>query len=135
MPMELSYSLYQAVVKDSKLLNYTNATSTGPRVFHKQAPKLKVETHLFHRMKQRTNLRRWKQGKSYFRSRNSTRLQIQTNCNFTPDKQFVGNPTPVTVKRVDKNVYPGDCDLQSRVYESNATGTGDKTEGLQGQVK
>ena len=31
---------------------------------------------------------------------------------FTPDKQFVGTPDPVIVKRVDKNGTPGD----SQVY-------------------
>ncbi len=54
---------------------------------------------------------------------------------FTPGKQFVGNPTPVTVKRVDKNGTPVTATYSPEVMKVTPTGTGDKTEGLQGQVQ
>ncbi|HIH3927575.1 TPA: YSIRK signal domain/LPXTG anchor domain surface protein, partial [Streptococcus pneumoniae] len=54
---------------------------------------------------------------------------------FTPDKQFVGNPTPVTVKRVDKNGTPITATYSPEFTKVTPTGTGDKTEGLQGQVQ
>ena len=54
---------------------------------------------------------------------------------FTPDKQFVGNPDPVTVKRVDKNGTPVTATYAPVVEKVTPTGTGDKTEGLQGQVQ
>ncbi|MDU7194215.1 MAG: YSIRK-type signal peptide-containing protein [Streptococcus sp.] len=54
---------------------------------------------------------------------------------FTPDKQFVGNPTPVTVKRIDRNGTPVTATYSPEFTKVTPTGTGDKTEGLQGQVQ
>ena len=54
---------------------------------------------------------------------------------FTPDKQFVGSPDPVTVKRVDKNGTPVTATYSPELTKVTPTGTGDKTEGLQGQVQ
>ena len=54
---------------------------------------------------------------------------------FTPDKQFVGNPTPVTVKRVDKNGTEVTSTYSPEFTKVTPTGSGDKTEGLQGQVQ
>ncbi|EFU63523.1 YSIRK-type signal peptide-containing protein [Streptococcus oralis] len=54
---------------------------------------------------------------------------------FTPDKQFVGNPDPVTVKRADKNGTPVTATYSPEFTKVTPTGTGDKTEGLQGQVQ
>ena len=54
---------------------------------------------------------------------------------FTPDKQYVGTPTPVTVKRVDENGTEVTATYTPTVTEVTPTGTGDKTEGLQGQVQ
>ena len=54
---------------------------------------------------------------------------------FTPDKQFVGKPDPVTVKRVDKNGTPVTATYSPEFTKVIPTGTGDKTEGLQGQVQ
>ena len=54
---------------------------------------------------------------------------------FTPDKQFVGKPDPVTVKRVDKNGTPVTATYSPEFTKVTPTGTGDKTEGLQGQVQ
>ena len=54
---------------------------------------------------------------------------------FTPEKQFVGKPDPVTVKRVDKNGTPVTATYSPESTKVTPTGTGDKTEGLQGQVQ
>ena len=54
---------------------------------------------------------------------------------FTPDKQFVGKPDPITVKRVDKNGTPVTASYSPEFTKVIPTGTGEKTEGLQGQVQ
>jgi len=54
---------------------------------------------------------------------------------FTPDKQFVGKPDPITVKRVDKNGIPVTATYSPEFTKVTPTGTGTKTEGLQGQVQ
>ena len=54
---------------------------------------------------------------------------------FTPDKQFVGTPDPITVKRVDKNGTPVTATYSPEFTKVTPTGTGTKTEGLQGQVQ
>ena len=54
---------------------------------------------------------------------------------FTPDKQFVGRPDPITVKRVDKNGTPVTATYSPEITKVTPTGTGTKTEGLQGQVQ
>ena len=54
---------------------------------------------------------------------------------FTPDKQFVGKPDPITVKRVDKNGTPVIATYSPEYTKVTPTGTGTKTEGLQGQVQ
>ena len=54
---------------------------------------------------------------------------------FTPDKQFVGRPDPITVKRVDKNGTPVTATYSPEFTKVTPTGTGTKTEGLQGQVQ
>ena len=54
---------------------------------------------------------------------------------FTPEKQFVGKPDPITVKRVDKNGTPVTATYSPEFTKVTPTGTGTKTEGLQGQVQ
>ena len=54
---------------------------------------------------------------------------------FTPEKQFVGIPDPVTVKRVDKNGTEVTATYKPTVTKVTPTGTGNKTSGLQGQVQ
>ncbi|WP_032906487.1 CshA/CshB family fibrillar adhesin-related protein [Streptococcus sanguinis] len=54
---------------------------------------------------------------------------------FTPDKQFVGKPNPISVKRVDKNGTPVTATYSPEFTKVIPTGTGEKTEGLQGQVQ
>ena len=52
---------------------------------------------------------------------------------FTPDKQFVGKPDPVRVKRVDKNGTPVTADYQVEVTSVTPTSTPAISTGLQGQ--
>ncbi|WP_241209338.1 CshA/CshB family fibrillar adhesin-related protein, partial [Streptococcus sp. DD11] len=54
---------------------------------------------------------------------------------FTPDKSYSGTPDPVTVKRVDKNGTPVTATYTPTVTKVTPTGTGGKTEGLQGLVQ
>ena len=54
---------------------------------------------------------------------------------FTPEKQFVGKPDSITVKRVDKNGTPVTATYSPEFAKATPTGTGTKTEGLQGQVQ
>ena len=54
---------------------------------------------------------------------------------FTPDKQFVGKPDPITVKRVDENGTEVTATYSPEFTKVTPTGTGTKTEGLQGQVQ
>ncbi|EFO02896.1 C protein alpha-antigen [Streptococcus oralis ATCC 35037] len=51
---------------------------------------------------------------------------------FTPDKQFVGNPTPVTVKRVDKNGTPVTATYSPEFTKVTPTGTSATSTGPQG---
>ncbi|WP_314943487.1 CshA/CshB family fibrillar adhesin-related protein [Abiotrophia defectiva] len=52
---------------------------------------------------------------------------------FTPDKQFVGKPDPVRVKRVDKNGTPVTADYQVEVTRVTPTSTPAISTDLQGQ--
>ena len=54
---------------------------------------------------------------------------------FKPEKQYVGTPEPVTVKHVDKNGTEVTATYSPRFTKVTPTGTGTKTEGLQGQVQ
>ena len=54
---------------------------------------------------------------------------------FTPDKQFVGTPDPVVVKRVDKNGTPVIAKYTPTVEKVTPTAKGAQTEGIQGQVQ
>ena len=51
---------------------------------------------------------------------------------FTPDKQFVGNPDPVTVKRVDKNGTPVTASYRPTVVDPS-TGHDTASTGAKGQ--
>ncbi len=51
-----------------------------------------------------------------------------------PDKQFVGKPDPINVKRVDKNGTPVMATYSPEFTKVTPTGTG-TSEGLQGQVQ
>ncbi|WP_148131390.1 Ig-like domain-containing protein, partial [Streptococcus sp. HMSC077F03] len=51
---------------------------------------------------------------------------------FTPEKQYVGTPTPVTVKRVDKNGTEVTATYTPTVTKVTPTGTGATSTGPQG---
>ena len=51
---------------------------------------------------------------------------------FTPEKQFVGTPDPVTVKRVDKNGTPVTADYTPTVTKVTPTSTNAESTGAQG---
>ena len=54
---------------------------------------------------------------------------------FTPDKQYVGTPDPVLVKRVDKNGTPVTAKYTPTVEKVTPRATGAQTKGPQGQVQ
>ncbi|WP_439144705.1 YSIRK-type signal peptide-containing protein [Streptococcus oralis] len=126
---------YQAVVKEV-VPTSTNATSTGPQgVPQTGTPSFQggdplvpidetVEPTFADGSKEKT-----------IPGQGTYTIAPDGTVTFTPDKQFVGNPDPVTVKRVDKNGTPVTATYSPEFTKVTPTGTGDKTEGLQGQVQ
>ena len=126
---------YQAVVKEVTPTS-TNATSTGPQgVPQTGTPSFQggdplvpidetVEPTFEDGSKEKT-----------IPGQGTYTIAPDGTVTFTPDKQFVGNPTPVTVKRVDKNGTPVTATYSPEFTKVTPTGSGDKTEGLQGQVQ
>ena len=126
---------YQAVVKEV-VPTSTNATSTGPQgVPQTGAPTFQggdplvpidetVEPTFADGSKEKT-----------IPGQGTYTIAPDGTVTFTPDKQFVGNPDPVTVKRVDKNGTPVTATYSPEFTKVTPTGSGDKTEGLQGQVQ
>ena len=62
-------------------------------------------------------------------------VDAEGKVTFTPDKQFKGETPELEITRVDANGTPVTVEYQAVVKEVVPTGTGDKTEGLQGQVQ
>ncbi len=60
-------------------------------------------------------------------------IESDGTITFTPDKQYVGTPTPVTVKRVDKNGTEVTATYTPTVTKVTPTSTDDTSEGVQGQ--
>ena len=126
---------YQAVVKEV-VPTSTNATSTGPQgVSQTGTPSFQggdplvpidetVEPTFADGSKEKS-----------IPGQGTYTITPDGTVTFTPDKQFVGNPDPVTVKRVDKNGTPVTATYSPEFTKVTPTGTGDKTEGLQGQVQ
>ena len=126
---------YQAVVKEV-VPTSTNATSTGPQgvpqtgtpTFQGGDPLVPideiVEPTFEDGSKEKT-----------IPGQGTYTIAPDGTVTFTPDKQFVGNPDPVTVKRVDKNGTPVTATYSPEFTKVTPTGSGDKTEGLQGQVQ
>ena len=126
---------YQAVVKEV-VPTSTNATSTGPQgVPQTGAPTFQggdplvpidetVEPTFADGSKEKS-----------IPGQGTYTIAPDGTVTFTPDKQFVGKPDPVTVKRVDKNGTPVTATYSPEFTKVTPTGTGDKTEGLQGQVQ
>ena len=60
-------------------------------------------------------------------------IESDGTITFTPDKQYVGTPDPVTVKRVDKNGTEVTATYTPTVTKVTPTSTDDTSEGVQGQ--
>ena len=126
---------YQAVVKEV-VPTSTNATSTGPQgvpqtgtpTFQGGDPLVPIDETVEPTFEDGSKEKSIPGQGTYAISPDGT-------VTFTPDKQFVGNPAPVTVKRVDKNGTPVTATYSPEFTKVTPTGTGDKTEGLQGQVQ
>ena len=126
---------YQAVVKEV-IPTGTNATSTGPQgiaqtgtpTFAGGVPLVPidetVEPSFEDGSKEKT-----------IPGQGTYTITPDGSVTFTPDKQFVGKPDPITVKRVDKNGTPVTATYSPEYTKVTPTGTGTKTEGLQGQVQ
>ena len=126
---------YQAVVKEV-VPTSTNATSTGPQgvpqtgtpTFTEGNPLVPIDETV------EPTFADGSKEKS-IPGQGTYTIAPDGTVTFTPDKQFVGNPDPVTVKRVDKNGTPVTATYSPEFTKVTPTGTGDKTEGLQGQVQ
>ena len=126
---------YQAVVKEV-VPTSTNATSTGPQgvpqtgtpTFQGGDPLVPIDETV------EPTFADGSKEKS-IPGQGTYTITPDGTVTFTPDKQFVGNPDPVTVKRVDKNGTPVTATYSPEFTKVTPTGTGDKTEGLQGQVQ
>ncbi|UTX67146.1 hypothetical protein DG474_08440 [Streptococcus oralis] len=126
---------YQAVVKEV-VPTSTNATSTGPQgvpqtgtpTFQGGDPLVPIDEAVEPTFEDGSK-------EKSIPGQGTYTIAPDGTVTFTPDKQFVGNPTPVTVKRVDKNGTPVTATYSPEFTKVTPTGTGDKTEGLQGQVQ
>ncbi|ORO56803.1 hypothetical protein B7721_02750 [Streptococcus oralis subsp. oralis] len=126
---------YQAVVKEV-VPTGTNATSTGPQgvpqtgtpTFQGGDPLVPIDETV------EPTFADGSKEKS-IPGQGTYTIEPDGTVTFTPDKQFVGKPVPVTVKRVDKNGTPVTAPYSPEFTKVTPTGTGDKTEGLQGQVQ
>ena len=126
---------YQAVVKEVTPTG-TNATSTGPQgvpqtgtpTFQGGAPLVPIDETV------EPTFVDGNKEKS-IPGQGTYTIAPDGTVTFTPDKKFVGKPDPVTVKRVDKNGTPVTATYSPEFTKVTPTGTGDKTEGLQGQVQ
>ncbi|CAM1659455.1 hypothetical protein SORA22_13860 [Streptococcus oralis] len=126
---------YQAVVKEV-VPTSTNATSTGPQgvpqtgtpSFQGGDPLVPIDETVEPTFEDGSK-------EKSIPGQGTYTIAPDGTVTFTPDKQFVGNPAPVTVKRVDKNGTPVTATYSPEFTKVTPTGTGDKTEGLQGQVQ
>ena len=126
---------YQAVVKEV-VPTSTNATSTGPQgvpqtgtpTFAGGDPLVPIDETVEPTFEDGSK-------EKSIPGQGTYTIAPDGTVTFTPDKQFVGSPVPVTVKRVDKNGTPVTATYSPEFTKVTPTGTGDKTEGLQGQVQ
>ncbi|WP_270655301.1 CshA/CshB family fibrillar adhesin-related protein, partial [Streptococcus gordonii] len=126
---------YQAVVKEV-VPTSTNATSTGPQgvpqtgtpTFEGGDPLVPIDETVEPTFEDGSK-------EKTIPGQGTYTIAPDGTVTFTPDKQFVGNPDPVTVKRLDKNGTPVTATYSPEFTKVTPTGTGDKTEGLQGQVQ
>ena len=126
---------YQAVVKEV-VPTSTNATSTGPQgvpqtgtpTFEGGDPLVPIDETVDPTFEDGSK-------EKSIPGQGTYTIAPDGTVTFTPDKQFVGKPDPVTVKRVDKNGTPVTATYSPEFTKVTPTGSGDKTEGLQGQVQ
>ena len=126
---------YQAVVKEV-VPTGTNATSTGPQgiaqtgtpTFAGGDPLVPIDDTVEPSFDDGSK-------KKIIPGQGTYTITPDGAVTFTPDKQFVGKPDPITVKRVDKNGTPVTATYSPEFTKVTPTGTGTKTEGLQGQVQ
>ncbi|RSI25042.1 CshA/CshB family fibrillar adhesin-related protein [Streptococcus sanguinis] len=126
---------YQAVVKEV-IPTGTNATSTGPQgvpqtgtpTFAGGDPLVPIDESVEPTFEDGSKEKKIPGQGTYT-------ITPDGAVTFTPDKQFVGKPDPMTVKRVDKNGTPVTATYSPEYTKVTPTGTGTKTEGLQGQVQ
>ena len=126
---------YQAVVKEV-IPTGINATSTGPQgvaqtgtpTFAGGDPLVPIDETVEPSFEDGTK-------KKTIPGQGTYTIAPDGAVTFTPDKQFVGKPDSITVKRVDKNGTPVTATYSPEFTKVTPTGTGAKTEGLQGQVQ
>ena len=126
---------YQAVVKEV-IPTGTNATSTGPQgvpqtgtpTFAGGDPLVPIDESVEPTFEDGSKEKKIPGQGTYT-------ITPDGAVTFTPDKQFVGKPDPMTVKRVDKNGTPVTATYSPEYTKVTPTGTGTKTEGLQGKVQ
>ena len=126
---------YQAIVKEVTPTG-TNATSTGPQgipqtgtpTFKAADPLVPIDETVEPSFDDGSK-------KKTIPGQGTYTITPDGSVTFTPDKQFVGKPDPITVKRVDKNGTEVTATYSPEFTKVTPTGTGDKTEGLQGQVQ
>ena len=126
---------YQAVVKEV-IPTGTNATSTGPQgvpqtgtpTFAGGDPLVPIDETVEPNFEDGSK-------KKTIPGQGTYTIAPDGSVTFTPDKQFVGKPDPITVKRVDKNGTEVTATYSPEFTKVTPTGTGTKTEGLQGQVQ
>ncbi|MBZ2058533.1 CshA/CshB family fibrillar adhesin-related protein, partial [Streptococcus sanguinis] len=126
---------YQAVVKEV-IPTSTNATSTGPQgvaqtgtpIFAGGEPLVPIDETVAPSFEDGAK-------EKVIPGQGTYTIAPDGSVAFTPDKQFVGKPDPVTVKRMDKNGTPMTATYSPEFTKVTPTGTGTKTEGLQGQVQ
>ena len=126
---------YQAVVKEV-IPTGTNATSTGPQgvpqtgtpTFAGGDPLVPIDETIGATFADGNK-------EKVIPGQGTYTITPDGSVTFTPDKQFVGRPDPVTVKRVDKNGTPVMATYSPEFTKVTPTGTGTKSEGLQGQVQ
>jgi len=123
---------YQAVVKEV-VPTSTNATSTGPQGVPQTGTPTFTEGNPLVPLDD-TKPMTFEDGQSTKTVPGVGEYSINPDgsITFTPEKQYVGTPDPVTVKRVDKNGTPVTATYSPEFTKVTPTGTGATSTGPQG---